>query len=156
MTTLLSIGSTTALADIKVVIAFDADGQRVSKMARSASLPKRIVGKSQRLTMRQRAATVDLPSGRAALHWFDSSGRMLDVEHIADPRIAHFPGPAAAGDELPSQPGGRVVLEAGALLVEGPDEAATLLVRLPDVPVPLLAAESWRFDLNEASVNNQD
>jgi len=152
--TIVSTVGMQASAGVKVVIAFDANGQRLSQMVRSGPAPKRLVGKSQRQMLRQRAASFEVPPGQASLRWLDSAGQVLEVAHVADPRIAHFPGSTGRGIAL--QPGGRVVLEAGALLVDGPDKAVELVVDLPGVEVPLLSSETWQFNLIEYSVNNQD
>ena len=83
-------------------------------------------------------------AGEAMLVWLDGRGGTLAIDLVTDPRVAHVPlAPEDTG------PVARVALGEGSWMARGPDEAATLIVRLrPAREAFALGDGEWRFALD--------
>ena len=141
---LASVSSGPAAAELRVLLAFDNDGYRVTRVVRdelpAAASAERSAGKPPAPFS---PAPIAPLYGEIRLIWIDREGRVLANRRAPDPRIAH---PAAVAGEGMR----RVALERGAWLASGPDEAVTLLLRLPARAALALPAAEWRFDLEAA------
>ena len=130
-------------ADLRVLLAFDQSGHRVHDIRRDADADAGLtsyVAPPADLAAAARA-------GDATLAWLGPDGRVLLLERAPDPRVGHAPAPG--GDRVAVSPGAPVALAEGGWLARGPDAAATLVLRLPAVGAPALAAEKWRLALDE-------
>lgn len=134
-------------ADIRIVVTFDADGHRVVRSRAAEPAPAKLLGRSMR-QLRAKSVPARADDGRVSLRWLDAAGDVVGVERIADPRVAHFPGQSGkSGDARDVRPAGRVAMSSGALMLRGPGTAMALVIALPAVDTPFLAAETWWFDL---------
>lgn len=129
-------------ADVRVLLAFDAAGHRVHRVTRTEAA---LSGPQP-----SAAPVVDLAAaaraGDAVLVWRAADGRTLSLERVPDPRVGHAPAPG--GDGVTLSPGAPVALSEGGWLARGPDAATELVIRLPVVGAPALAAEEWRLPLD--------
>lgn len=130
---MLTLALSPALAELRVLLEFDAAGHRVHRVFRvpTPAVPP--------------AASAARGAGAASLLWLDASGRTIARGRAPDPRVAHVPAPGGRGADLVAA--GRVVLERGAWVARGPDAAATLLLRLPARLDLALGSGEWRLPL---------
>lgn len=143
---LLLLGSPlVSLAEVRVLLEFDAAGHRVHSVTRTGSRNANLTTHVEPPADPAAAAR----AGEAALFWLGADGRTLSLERVPDPRVGHAPAPG--GNEVTTSPGTPVALAEGGWLARGPDEATTLVVHLPAVGAPALAAEEWRLTLDPAS-----
>lgn len=137
----LTLASSGSVADLRVLLAFDNDGYRVTRVMRDEPLPG---APAKRLGRDLRSSPFTVPIapiyGEIELVWIDRDERVLATRRAPDPRITHPVGRAGETTR-------RVALARGAWLASGPDEAVTLLLRLPARAALALPAAQWRFDL---------
>ena len=140
---LIGLAPLVAGADVRVLLAFDQSGHRVHDIRRG--------GDADAALTSYVAPPADLAAaaraGDATLAWLGPDGRVLLLERAPDPRVGHAPAPA--GNGVAVSPGAPVALAEGGWLARGPEAATTLVLRLPAVGAPALAAEEWRLALDE-------
>ena len=139
---LWALPSAPVAAELRVLLAFDAGGHRVHRVTRVESYGQG-GGDDGVSRSTPSSAVATGATGTVTLTWLDRDGGVLALERAPDPRVGHVP--ASGGD--PSS-GGVGALVEGGWLVRGPDEARTLLLRLPDRERPPLGSEQWRLDLD--------
>lgn len=128
------------VADVRVIVEYDSTGHRILRVvdlpaSRSAPISDHLNGK-----IKPDITPKDTIS-KVKLLWFSADGVLIKTALIDDPRLTHTP--LSGTDQRPSMIG----LEAGAFVVSGPPESATLEVHLPANITLGLGQQFWRMDL---------
>ncbi len=152
----LYLFSAATSADLRVLFRFDESGHHVHSVTKAPvrlSLRQGIksddfnrksaatAGRARDVTMsaelRILEARRQMPANRAILLWFDETGEWLSNSIVSDPRVAHSPAHISGLSES------YVSLNSGAWLVNGPDEADSVTLILPDFAALGLGSEQW-------------
>ena len=132
-------------AQLRLLLRFDESGHHVEKLFRTPH-SKSMTGAQRQLAAPGEFPDIDVLSnevepGSASLVWLNEQGYVISVTTAPDPRVSHSPAHIAGVDES------RVFSQSGAWLVNGPAEAADLLILLPENLAPPLAQEQWNVHL---------
>lgn len=130
------LSSSSVLADVRVLFAFDASGVTALQVVEVADS-----GENYPASVAELPA---LPSGdRVMMKWVGSNGQLLAVTQIPDPRVASSPG-----HTNPSSVS-RVGLTEGAWVGKGPDGAEMVTVEFPESVALGLSLETWSVTLHQ-------
>ncbi len=141
----LSLISSTAVAELRVLVEYDAYGHRLMRVVERKAKPQA----PQSLHLKTAPAAQENNNGQGHEHahtsitllWYAADGSLIESQSMGDPRLTH--APLEATGQAPTVIG----LDSGAYVVSGPSQSAVLEIQLPQNDILGLDAQSWRLEL---------
>ena len=130
----LLVLSGAAQADQRVLFQFDDAGVQIY----------RVMQLDEQSDFSQPSRAKGLVDGVITMTWLDVNGDALGSSDVADPRVTHSPN--HTDSFIPS----RLGLLSGGWVASAPDDAASVIVELPEKPALGLAAETWTLPLSRS------
>lgn len=128
--------SSTALAELRVLIKFDEAAHRVHRLVEVESTIAELTESQPGLSASEQSV------GEVSVLWLDATGAVLRRERMSDPRVTH--APLLTAEASPTFVG----VTDGAYMVSGPTGSVILEIQLPANDALALHEQTWQFELN--------